>query len=174
MLTHTQLSNLYRIHGPSVFRRACLLLGNEAEAHEIVQDLFLSLFERPGQFSGQSTMTTFLYSATTHACLNRLRNERNRDRLRREHSEQLVPSSANREPAIEQQLTLRDSLGRMPEELARVAVFYFVDGLTQKETARVLKCSRRHIGDLLRRLRQWSEEEYRDGDMKLKKKENSC
>jgi hypothetical protein len=65
----------------SVFRRARRLLGNDADAHEVVQDLFVSLFERPEQFSQRSTLTTFLYSATTHACLNRIRNKKRRLQL---------------------------------------------------------------------------------------------
>jgi RNA polymerase sigma factor (sigma-70 family) len=76
---------LYRAHAPGVFRRARQLLGHAADAHEVVQELFLSLFEKPAQYQSKSALTTFLYSATTHACLNRIRNQQNRERLRDEH-----------------------------------------------------------------------------------------
>src|SRR5688572_26052095 len=72
---------VYQRHAPAVFRRARQILGNAADAREIVQDVFLSLFEAPHQFRGKSSLSTFLYSATTHACLNRVRNQRNRERL---------------------------------------------------------------------------------------------
>src|SRR6185295_4628919 len=80
------LDVLYRRHAPSVFRRARALLGSDADAHEVVQELFLSLFERPDQYQGRSALTTFMYSATTHACLNRIRNRKTRLRLISEHA----------------------------------------------------------------------------------------
>src|SRR5262245_26408626 len=80
-LTREQLEQLYRRHAPDAFRRARGLLANDADAHEVVHDLFLSLWERPEQFKGRSSMTTFLYAAVTHACLNRIRNLGNRARI---------------------------------------------------------------------------------------------
>jgi RNA polymerase sigma-70 factor (ECF subfamily) len=36
---------LFRRYGPRVLRRALHLLGNEADAEEVVQDVFLALYE---------------------------------------------------------------------------------------------------------------------------------
>jgi RNA polymerase sigma factor (sigma-70 family) len=146
------LATVYRRLGPSVFRRARRILGLEADAHEVVQEVFLSLVEKPDQFRGNSSLTTFLYSATTHACLNRLRNSRNRERLEREHF--IFPADEAAGPALsaEQLLMLQRALAAMPEDLAQAAIYYLVDGLTHDEIARILSCSRRHVGHLLDRL----------------------
>jgi RNA polymerase sigma-70 factor (ECF subfamily) len=150
------LDALYRAHAPTVFRRARRVLGSEADAHEIVQDVFMSLYQNPEQFAGKSSVATFLYGVTTHACLNRLRNQRNRQRLL---SEQVAPAAGDtsRPLSPEDLSLLHDSLRRMPEELAQVAVLYCVDGLTHEDIAQVLDCSRRHVGDLLERFRRWEE-----------------
>lgn len=145
------IAELYRRHGPVVFRRAARILGSESDASEIVQNVFLSLFERPEQFQGQSRLTTFLYSMTTNACLNHLRNQKNRERLLREWGE-LDAEDDVLGLRIEQRAILQEALSAMPSELARAAVYYLVDGLTHEEIARVLGCSRRHVGDLLARL----------------------
>lgn len=149
------LALLYQRHGPAVFRRARQILGNEVDACEIVQDVFLSLFENPKQFQGKSSVSTFLYSATTHACLNRVRNQQNRERLRRDR---FAHAGDETDPRLspEQLLMLHRALERLPEELAQVAVYYLVDGLTHEEIARLLSCSRRHVGDLLQRLEAWA------------------
>lgn len=157
MLDQAELSAMYRRHGPMVFRRARKLLGSEADAGEVVQDVFLSLFERPAQFGGASSLTTFLYAATTHACLSRLRNQRGRARLRSERAEELVPGDPE-QLSQEQQLLLRSTLQRMPTDLAHVAVYHFMDGLTQGEIAEVMGCSRRHVGNQLLRVQRWAEE----------------
>jgi RNA polymerase sigma-70 factor (ECF subfamily) len=148
---HARVAELYRRHAASVYRRACTLLGNEAEAREVLQDLFVSLLERPEQFSGGSTVTTFLYSATTHACLNRLRNHKNRLRLLEAQGE--LHSHAVQD--VHALIHVREVLRQMPEELAQVAVYYFVDGLSHGEIAELLGCSRRRVGDLVERVEAW-------------------
>ncbi len=153
------LATLYQRHGPSVFRRARQLLGLEADAHEVVQEVFLSLLEKPEQFQGKSSLTTFLYSATTHCCLNRIRNKKNRERLQREN---LVNTHEERPSGLtpEQLLMLHRALDDMPDELAQAVMYYLVDGLTHREIAQLLSCSRRHVGNLLARLesKAWAEE----------------
>lgn len=150
MPTAVASNELYRRHAPTVFRRARQILGNSADAHEVVQDLFLSLFENPAQYAQASSLTTFLYAATTNACLNRLRNQKNRMRLLAEHAPALEPTSSSL--SAEQLLGLQRALFELPEEQARAAVYYCLDGMSHDEIARVLGCSRRHVGNLLSRI----------------------
>lgn len=161
MLDERQLALVYRRHGPSVFRRARQMLGVEADAHEVLQEVFLSLVERPQQFQGKSSVTTFLYSATTHACLNRLRNAKTRERLQRERLGDPDAGEGDRRLSAEQLLMLQQAVESMPDELAQVAMYALVDGLTHQEIARLLSCSRRHVGNLLARLSQWGDKEAR-------------
>lgn len=146
---------LYRKHGPSAFRRARCILRSDADAHEVVQDLYLSLLERPEQYAGHTDLTGFIYKAVTHACLNRLRNQRTRARLlqEREAPHRLSP---NHVLELEQSAALWSELGRMPETLATVAIYYYVDGMTHDEIAVLIECSPRHVGNLVARLQGWS------------------
>ncbi len=134
------------------------MLGVDADAHEVVQEVFLSLVERPEQFAGKSSVTTFLYSATTHACLNRMRNAKTRERLRKDRLPLPDETDASGLSA-EQLVMLQQAVEAMPDELAEVAVYYLVDGLTHREIARLLSCSRRHVGNLLARLSEWGDDE---------------
>ena len=149
-----ELSALYRRHAPTVYRRARQILGNGADAHEVVQDLFVSLLEKPEQFRASSSLTTFLYAATTNACLNRLRNTKNRQRILSEHASSLETTSDA--VSAEQLLTLQRALLEMPDDFARAVIYYWVDGLSQDEIAPLLSCSRRHVGNLLERARVWA------------------
>jgi RNA polymerase sigma-70 factor (ECF subfamily) len=140
-----------------VFRRARQILGSDPDANEVVQEVFLSLVERPQQFQGRSAMTTFLYAMTTHACLNRLRNQSNRSRLEGERWAGLDEGDSRLSP--EQRLIVHRAVQQMPEELAKAAIYHFVDGLTHQEISDILGCSRRHVGDLLARISTWGGEE---------------
>lgn len=153
-----QVAEIYRAHAAAVYRRARTLLGDDAEANEVMQDLFVSLLERPEQFDARSSLSTFLYSATTHACLNRLRDVRNRMRLiegRGIAAPQSALATARSHEHADALVLLRQVLTQLPPPLAEVAVYYFVDELSHHEIAKLLGCSRRHVGDLVERLQAW-------------------
>lgn len=95
-------------------------------------------------------MVAWLYGATTHHCLNRLRDQRNRARLVRDATRDSPPSGAS-----EHRVALTQALARMPDELARVVVYHALDELTQDEIAELMSCSRRHVGNLIARARSW-------------------
>jgi RNA polymerase sigma-70 factor (ECF subfamily) len=144
------LEQLYLSHGPAVLRRARQILGNDEEARDVLQDVFTSLLRRPEQFAGRSSPMTFLYSMTTNSALGRLRRRRTRGRLLSTHL------GGAEEPAgwgPEALVSLRARLASLPEELARLAVYYHLDELTQDEIANVMGCSRQWVGKLLARLR---------------------
>lgn len=141
---------LYRSYGHSVLRRARAILGNEADAHDVLHEIFAGLVSRPEQFRGTSAPSTFLYAVTTHACLARLRDHRNRARL---HDEQVRPWTTELDPRpLDAGLLVRSVLAELPDEEARAAVHYHLDGMSHAEIAEVLDCSARHVGDLLSRV----------------------
>ncbi|PCC71626.1 RNA polymerase sigma-70 factor, ECF subfamily [Nannocystis exedens] len=145
------VAELYRTYGASALRRARSILGDEARAHDVVQDTFVSLLAHPEQFAGRSAFSTWLYSAVTHRCLNILRDQGNRARLLDRHAEAAAPSGGHG-GAPEELAAVRALLVRLPAELAQIAVHYYIDGMTHHEIAEVLGCSRRRIGTLLESL----------------------
>jgi RNA polymerase sigma factor (sigma-70 family) len=148
-VTAGELERMYRDHGHLVLRRARRILGDGEEARDIVQELFTQLARGIG-FDGKSSVTTFLYAATTNLCLTRIRNRQTRARLL---AAQPAPAGTTAGIA-EARVALAQLLGELPRELADVAVYYHADQMTQEEIAEVLGCSRRHVGDLLARMHE--------------------
>jgi RNA polymerase sigma factor (sigma-70 family) len=138
--------DVYRRHAPIAFRRANRLLGTETEAHQVVHEVFLWLYERPAQYREQTHLSTSLYNAVTSACLNRLNRSRARDQAA--HARDADP--------------LRTLLVRMPAALAEVAVYYCMDELTPVEIARVLDTTRVHVDATIERLLKWMAEHDHD------------
>lgn len=143
------IDRIYREHGSIVLRRAGQILADADEAREALQDIFVALAARPEQFSGMSSLATFLYRVTTNHCLNRLRDRRRRARL----TPQAMTSGIwATHPPIS--VDAQEALRSLPEELARIAVYYFVDEMTQEEIAAVLGCSRRAVNKKLARMQR--------------------
>ncbi len=150
-MTPEALDQLYRTHGHAVLRRARRLLRNDDDARDVMQDVFLELYRHPSQFEERSSIATYLYAAATHACLNRIRDGKNRTRL-----------IAIEQPARESSVSSRSEhralaceiLSRLTEDDAALAVYLYCDELTHDEVAGLLGCSRRHVGDLAKALRK--------------------
>jgi RNA polymerase sigma-70 factor (ECF subfamily) len=143
------IERLYRSHGHIVLRRARALLGSEPDAQEALQEVFASLLRAPDSLRNADSVVGWLYQATTHLCLNLLRNRRTVARL-------LENGVAARLPAAQRGggeaiAELRSVLSRLPEEVAAAAVYYHLDGMTHAEVAGILGCSRRKVGYLLER-----------------------
>jgi RNA polymerase sigma-70 factor (ECF subfamily) len=151
LLSREEIERAYREYQHSVLRRAKQVLGNEQAAGEVVQEVFVSLIRDPGQFRGESSLCTWLYSATTHCCLNMLRDRDTRARLLalRFGGAGEADTGAAR---LEDHVAARALLARLPEKLARVAIYHYFDGLTQHEIAALLGCSRRNVGKMLARV----------------------
>jgi len=140
---------LYRAYGHSVLRRARQILGSDADARDVLQEIFAGLVARPAQFDGKSAPSTFLYAVTTHACLARLRDARNRLRLLDEHVRPWSDAIDLRAP--DAAAIVRSALARLPDDEAQAFVYQHLDGMSQVEIARLLGCSARHVYDLLAR-----------------------
>ncbi len=138
---------LYREHGHIVLRRAKEILGSDSEAQEALQEVFLSLLNRPEQFSGRSSITTFLYRMTTNACLNKLRNHRKRSDLLAQN-----PMRNSTTDSSTDRIAASELLARLPERLAAVAIYYYIDEMSQDEIAEILGCSRRMVGKLVEKM----------------------
>lgn len=145
------IDELYRRHGHVVFRRAQWLLGNDDDARDVTQEVFLQVHRDRARFSGRSSITTYLYSMATNACLNLLRNARTRARLL---GTEAAGWTHQVTPRGEARTLAREVLAALTEDEAALAVYLHVDELGHDEVAGILGCSRRHVWNLAQRLAQ--------------------
>ena len=78
---HEAFDALFQRHFATVYRQAFRLLGNQAEAEEVVQEVFLTVYEKAQTFRGASTFSTWLYRITMNAALSRLRRRKGREEV---------------------------------------------------------------------------------------------
>ena len=117
-------------------------MGDDAEAQAVVDDVFGLLYEHPERYLARPVLCALIYGLTTRACFNRIRSHK----LLR-----TTPASggnADDELAAE----LRAVVDRLPEPLGQVAVYYYLDELTQEEVAAILGCPKRRVLSLIAQL----------------------
>ena len=59
--------DFFEAESPALFLRLCLITGNRHEAEEVMQDAFLSLFERWDRVRDMEDPTGYLYRTAFHA-----------------------------------------------------------------------------------------------------------
>ena len=63
---------LVRAHSATVFRVAFRIIGNEADAEEIVQEAFLRGYQRLESYESRSSFGTWIYRIAVNCALNRI------------------------------------------------------------------------------------------------------
>jgi len=158
------VDTLYRQYGPIVLRRARAILGDDEAAEDAAQEVFVRVIRKHRAFRGESSPLTWLYSITTHLCLNRLRDSSRRTALAARWLR--PPADARSDSPLEvseHRLTLAKLLPRLPRELAEVAVYYYVDQMAHEEIATLTGLSRRTVGNRLEAFRRAAAEIVESG-----------
>jgi RNA polymerase sigma-70 factor (ECF subfamily) len=145
-----ELGRLYLQHSKNVYRRARELLGDDEAARDATQEVFMRVLRIGGKVPVDPTPTAWLHRVTTNLCLNRLR-DRNR---RREILASAGPPPSAVAAVGEPRALVREILGRIPDELQEVAIYFHLDELTYEEIADLLAVSKRTVCNRLAAFRE--------------------
>ena len=69
-----QFEQLYKAYYPKLSAYASFYLKND-EAHDVVQDVFLSLLEKNKNWTDTATLNAFLYKAVQNKCIDAIRHK---------------------------------------------------------------------------------------------------
>jgi RNA polymerase sigma-70 factor, ECF subfamily len=135
-----------------VLRRCRRLLGNDDDALDACQEVFVRVLERRGRLRGIYP-SSLLYRMATNLCLNHIR-DRGRKPAGGEDAMLYEIACAERPGArVEAGLILDHLFRRHPESSRTIAVLHYVDGLTLEQVAGEVGMSVSGVRKRLSRLR---------------------
>jgi RNA polymerase sigma-70 factor (ECF subfamily) len=142
-----------RFFAPVRAKCLCLLTSPQA-ADDVVQEVFLRLWQWPGRpgLDGPDaarTLLAWLYRTSTRLSIDALRALQVRDVHARAHD--VLPCAADVEEAVAARKAIEHVRGAVPDDELLAAVLCRVDGLAHPEAAFVLGTSERSIRRLLAR-----------------------
>ena len=165
------LELLMERYSPRIYRVAFGITRNHAEAEEVVQDVFLTLFRKIDTFEGRAAIGTWLYRVAANAALIKRRGKRVelevsledclptfRDDGHREGDRSWVLADWSQTPesellAGEAREILEQALERLPEHYRALVVLRDVEELSNEEVAEVLGESVSSVKSRLHRAR---------------------
>ena len=133
---------LYRQHSGRLFSLAVRMLGNPADAEDLLQEIFLTAHRKLESFRGDSALGTWLYRLAMNQILDHVRSRAARtgqmtDGL--DDATLLADASGHRlaDRAITR-IDLERALAELPEGCRAAFVLHDVEGLEHREVSEVL------------------------------------
>lgn len=149
ILDRMAFSKLYEAYAPMVFRRCVFLLKDDSEAKDMVQNVFLRVYERVESLD-LSQPSSLLWNTATRLCLNRIRDKKRRG-LDVDSSELLLTiACAEEDDGREAGGILARIFSKEQESTRTIATLHYVDGMTLEETAETVGLS---VSGVRKRLR---------------------
>ena len=162
------LETMFNLYSARLFNVAQRILGEAADAQEVIQDVFWAAYRKAKTFRGNSRFSTWLYRLTVNAALGKMRRSR---RNREVQYEDYLPKFAQDghhsvRPVIdwsqnvednyareEMQALLAEALGQLKPVDKSVVVLSDLEALSDKEIAATLGLSVSAVKTRLHRAR---------------------
>jgi RNA polymerase sigma-70 factor (ECF subfamily) len=144
---------LVRRHQKKLYHYATRMTGDAGEAEDIVQETFLRLWQRAGDYAPRARVTTWLHRIAHNLAIDRLRARGKWQPL----DEEPAPISAPQARVIDERQraqTLEAALGALPERQRAALVLVHLHELSGKEASDVMQISEEALESLLARARR--------------------
>lgn len=132
--------SLVEAYRSKVYATLYNLLGRYQEAEEAFWDVFAEIWKSLGRFKGDSKLSTWIYSVTTHVAYHR-RRQRKATAISIEGSELEIPAVSGPENETlrrEESRMLEKGIAKLPEALRVPLVLHAISGLDYEQISEAL------------------------------------
>lgn len=147
---------LFRKYQPALVRYAYVHLQSQEEAREVVQEVFINVWEKRGTLKFDDELRYYLYRSVKNASLNLIKKRR----LETTSLEEAVTAAVEQEEEGETQVRYRAVMAQinlLPEMCREIFLMSRMEGLSHKEIAEILeiapKTVENQIGIALKKIR---------------------
>ena len=150
--------DLYEQHSRSVYLTALRVTGNPADAEDVLQTVFLRVFDGQIALDAAGAPGAYLRRAAANASIDILRRKKTRGETEIDESREPGNRSGLRlagsgESDLVLKERLRDALGRIPAESAELFVLCYLEGYSYDELADLFQLERGTVASRLHRIR---------------------
>lgn len=141
-------------HYATTWRLANRLLGSEAEADDVAQEVLVRVWNHAGRWtSGRARLSTWLYTVTYRLCVDRLRGRRHAPLEAAMDVADPAEGAADRMERRSEQQRVRAALASLPEKQRAALVLFYYEEMPGPEASAILGMNLRAYWSLLYRAR---------------------
>lgn len=127
-----EFAEIYESNKARIYSTAYRMLGNSADAEDVVQDVFIKAYRKLDTFEGRSQLSTWLYRITINRCLDILRKRKRQQTAPLDEAMGAVAKQTNLMKLIE------GMTPSLPPGYRTVFVLHDIQGLKHFEIAKLL------------------------------------
>tara|TARA_B100000508_G_scaffold55003_2_gene42622 strand:- start:23829 stop:24326 length:498 start_codon:yes stop_codon:yes gene_type:complete len=157
----SSISEIYDEHVERVFNIALHYVRNSADAEEVTQDVFLKVNESLDKFEKKSKLSTWIHRITVNTSLDHLRKQHaNKRRFILSMENAVLPAHTDHShPGIhleekESLELIMSIINELPNNQKTAVILHKIEGMSQQETAKIMKRSEKSVESLIGRARK--------------------
>lgn len=131
---------LYRKYVQAMFNTVVRMVPNKMDAEDIIQEVFVKVFQKLGQFKGDSTLGAWIKRITVNTTLNFIRARKEIYFMQDEEWERtnLLQEDVKVEPEYSMK-QVHHAIKKLPDGCRVILNLYLLEGYQHKEIASILK-----------------------------------
>jgi RNA polymerase sigma-70 factor (ECF subfamily) len=135
------LEELYQRHKDKVYALALRLTNNVQDAEDIVQDVFVQVYRKIGDFRGEAAFSSWLYRIATNIALSALRRRKRRWEVEGGQRREAPAKGRRTETGKVLKPFLEEAIAALPPRARLIFVLHDIQGFQHNEIAEMLDCS---------------------------------
>lgn len=144
---------MFRLYYDKLLHISKGYLGTIEDAEEIVQNVFLKVWELKNNFDRIESVNNYLYTMTKNACLDQIKHEKVKNSFSKNYYEEkiavryqfIIDEAASSLLESELEKRILHAIESLPEKCKNIFVKSRVDGMKHSEIAEVLHISKRTV-----------------------------
>jgi RNA polymerase sigma-70 factor (ECF subfamily) len=128
---------IYNSFGRKLYGLCLRMSGNEADAEELMQEVFVILLSKIKSFRGEAKFSTWLYRIGVNTCISHLRKKRIKQVSFDEEPERIDSLGTPAAP-LAQRESLKRGIAGLPAGYRAAVIMHDIQGMNHNEIAEVL------------------------------------
>ncbi len=162
-------NELIRLYQARIFRLVFRMLGDRAEAEDLAQEVFITVFKSIDGFRGDSKLSTWLYRVATNHCKNRIKYLDRRARGKKKEFDEIAehgaldsatmnPSAHIARPdqmleALQKEKILQEAIGALDDEHRELIVLRDIEHMSYEQIQEITGLAEGTVKSRLHRAR---------------------
>lgn len=138
------ISKIYRKYYLEVYRFLVCFSGNQNDAEDLTQEVFIRVLYNLSTFKNENNLKTWIFSIAKHVAVDHYRKKRFSSIFSEGFFKQIESSNKGPNELIEQnemKMLIHEAISKLKPKYRSVVIFRGINELSVKETSKILNCS---------------------------------
>lgn len=150
-MTHDEFNRVYNAYYKLLLHVAFDYLHSENDTEDIIQEVFMKLYESRKQFNDDEHLKYWLIKVTNNKCIDHLRHIKNKEMLISNDLIDILNNQDNKEDSLQKRV--QEAIDKLNINDKTIIVLYYYNDLSLKEISKVLSISEANVKKRISRAR---------------------